>query len=289
MLGFDSLEMYKKYENFYIGALIGRFANRIADGTFSIKGITYKLNINEKNRGNTLHGGSKGFHNTFFESFSDGSKVTLKYLSPDGESGFPGNLEVEIIYTVEKDSLTIEFFAVTDKPTPVNFTHHSYFNLDSGENILDHCISIDSDYYTPVNEDLIPTGEVKSVENSYFDLRKIKKLRDAITDLQSSGLGGFDVNYVLKTNQNIPCAVLYSEKSGIQMEIYTTQPGLQLYTGQYLTNILGKYGKLYGPFAGICLEPQNFPNAPNQPNFPSALLKPKESYYQKIVYRFSTR
>ncbi len=293
VLGFDTLEEYEKLNSgYFFGCVVGRYANRIANGRIQIYGKTYQLPLNDGNRPNTLHGGKKGFHTAVFDTEveSQGEKevLVLKYLSPDCEEGFPGNLDVTVKYTIEDLQVVVEYFATTDKPTVVNMTQHSYFNLSTKENILDHYLAINSDFYTPVDENLIPTGEIKPVEGTNLDFRKPRKLLEGIEKILKEGSLGYDHNFVIN---GVPgelrfTAKLYEEDSGICMEVYTTQPGVQLYTANYLSKVQGKRGKIYNRYAGLCLETQNFPDAPNHENFPSALLLPVQVYYQKNVYKF---
>lgn len=294
VLGFDSLEEYEKQNsNYYFGSIIGRYANRISSGKISIDGRTYQLSVNEAGRMNTLHGGFEGFHTKVFDAFfdefnSNDATLVLKYTSPDGEEGFPGNLNVIITYTLSDSQLSIEYQATTDKPTLVNLTQHSYFNLSAQETVLDHYLMIDADFYTSVDENLIPTGEVKPVEHSLFDFRKPRKIGEAIQQILGTGLTGYDLNFVLngKTGELRSVAELIDKKTGICLKVYTTQPGLQLYTGNYLSNVRGKKGRIYNKYAGVCLETQNFPDAPNHKNFPSALLLPEQIYSHKTIYKF---
>jgi aldose 1-epimerase len=290
VLGFDTLEEYEKLNsNYFFGAIIGRYANRIANGRFTIDGISYQLALNDGDFPNSLHGGVKGFHTKVFKVIplktSDGPSLILKYLSHDGEEGYPGNLDVSIKYTLNnKNELIVEFFAETDKPTIVNLTQHSYFNLSGDGDILNHRLQINSEYITPVNKYLIPTGEFKEVKNTMYDFNSPKVLKNLLTKNFE-----YDINYVLKKSKdNLTFAAkLESLDTDISMEIYTTKPGLQLYTGNYLNNVKGKYGKIYKKHYGICLEPQFFPDSPNQKNFPDVVLYKDKTYNHKIIYKFS--
>ncbi len=254
VLGFDTLEEYEEQNyNYYFGSIIGRYANRIAKGTITIKGRTYHLPINDKDRPNTLHGGPRGFHTKVFDAFldefgSDTVSLILKYTSKDGEEGFPGNLDVAVIYRPANSQLSVE-----------------------------------------VDEYLIPTGEIKPVEGGPFDLRKPRRIGEALKQLFHTGLTGYDQNFVLngETGETKFAAQLFHEQTGIDLKIYTTQPGLQLYTGNYLSNVHGKGGRIYNNYAGVCLETQNFPDSPNHKNFPSALLLPGQLYNHRTVYKFS--
>jgi len=214
----------------------------------------------------------------------DGPSLILNYLSPDGEEGFPGNLNVEVRYILtNKNEFIVEFKAITDKPTIVNLTQHSYFNLSGSGNISNHKLQINSDFITPVNEKLIPTGEFKPVKNTEYDFKNPKILGKLLSQNY-----GYDINYVLNKTENELkfAAKLESLDTGISMEIFTTKPGLQLYTGNYLNGIVGKLGLKYDKFSGICLEPQFFPDSPNIKNFPKVVLYPNKIYKHKIIYKF---
>lgn len=294
VLGFDSLEEYEKQNSkYYFGSVIGRYANRISGGKISVDGNIYQLPLNETGM-NTLHGGFEGFHTKVFDAFfdepcSNGATLVLKYTSIDGEEGFPGNLDVTVTYRLNDFQLSIEYQAITDKPTIVNLTQHSYFNLSAQDTILDHYLMINADSYTPADEGLIPTGEIRPVEGSLFDFRKPRMIGKAVQEILKTGLVGYDSNFVLKgkTGDLRFAAELIEKKTGRSLKVYTTQPGLQLYTGNYLSGVRGKKGRIYNKFAGVCLETQNFPDAPNHKNFPSALLLPGELYNHKTVYKFS--
>ncbi|PLV59029.1 aldose epimerase family protein [Thermotoga sp. KOL6] len=293
VLGFDTLQEYeKKNSHYFFGAIVGRYANRISRGRFSIDGVTYQLALNDGDRPNALHGGVKGFYTRIFKAIPmktpNGPSLVLKYLSHDGEEGYPGNLDLTIVYTLtNSNELKIEYTATTDKPTIVNLTHHSYFNLSGEGTILDHELSVNAYHYTPVDENLIPTGEIVPVENTPYDLREAKNLGEAIDPLKTSLTKGFDTNFVLngKCGELKLAAVLKDRKSGRKMEVYTTEPGLQLYTGNFL-DVKGKCGRYYSSYSGVCLEAQHFPDSPNHSNFPSTLLYPGKVYHQITVYKF---
>ncbi|MEO6637090.1 MAG: aldose epimerase family protein [Ginsengibacter sp.] len=288
IIGFDSLAPYLRQPP-YFGALIGRFGNRIGNGKFSLDGKQYSLAAN--NGKNHLHGGIKGFDKVVWQvSIADSSQpsLTLKYTSKDGEEGYPGNLDVTVVYTLTNDDeLKIDYSATTDKATPVNLTNHSYFNLtgDVTNTILDHTLMIAADNYTPVDTTLIPTGEIKSVKNTPFDFTSPKKIGKDIG--QVSG-GGYDHNWVLnKADTSLgKVAELSDSLSGRTMEVYTSQPGLQFYTGNFLdgsfTNRGGNPLKLH---TALCLETQHFPDSPNKPNFPSTILHPGEVYHSVTMYK----
>jgi len=296
-LGFDNLSDYLTKNRFF-GSIAGRYANRIANGTFLLNGQTYQLTVNSKP--NHIHGGVKGFDKQVWsaEPFEREHEagVAFMYLSPDGEEGYPGNLKSTVIYTLNNlNELSIQFYAETDKPTPVNLTNHAYFNLAGQGNgdVLDHVLQITADRFTPVNEYLIPTGELRSVKNTPLDFTQPCRIGDRIDDpYQQIQYGrGYDHNFVLN-NQDGSLALVarVSEpSSGRVMEVYTTQPGVQLYTGNFLDGVTGKEGKAYHRRYGFCLETQHYPNSPNQPNFPSTILKPRERYNQKTVFKFSVK
>lgn len=291
-LGYDSLEGYIK-ENPYFGASVGRFANRIAKGKFTLDGVEYKLAVN--NDENHLHGGIKGFDKVVWdaESVKQDSAVGVKftYLSKDGEEGYPGNLACTVIYTLtNNDELKISYEAETDKATPVNLTHHSYFNL-AGQgtgDILKHELLLNADKFTPVDEGLIPTGELRRVKDSPMDFTAPQKIGARIDSVQ----GGYDHNYVLNNSDGALAlaAKVYEPTGGRVMEIYTTEPGIQFYSGNFLDgSIIGKSGKIYLKHYGFCLETQHFPDSPNKPDFPSVILKPGEKYTHVTVHKFYTR
>jgi aldose 1-epimerase len=287
IVGFDSLQPYLQKPP-YFGALIGRYGNRVGDAKFSLDGITYKLAAN--NGKNHLHGGIKGFDKIVWDaSVSKDSipSLTLKYLSEDGEEGYPGNLNVTVIYTLTNDDeLKIEYNAETDKATPVNLTNHSYFNLsgDVSNTILNHRLMIDADNYTPVDSTLIPTGEIKSVKESPFDFTSSKIIGRDIDSVK----GGYDHNWVLnkKDTSLQKVAVLSDSISGRSLEVYTTQPGIQFYTGNFLDGkFINRDGKPLKQHTALCLETQHFPDSPNKSNFPSTILRPGKKYYSVTMYR----
>jgi aldose 1-epimerase len=295
VLGYTNLDGYLKSSP-YFGALIGRYGNRIANGKFSLDGKTYTLAVN--NGANSLHGGIKGFDKVVWkaspiETYS-GSGLRLTYLSKDGEEGYPGNLSVTAIYTVtEKNELQVEFTAKTDKDTVVNLTHHSYFNLRGSGDILDHFVQIDADRMTPVDSGLIPTGELKPVDGTPFDFRKATAIGAHINDTNDEQIkfgNGYDHNFVLNKlpGEFAKAATVYDLESGREMEVWTTAPGIQFYTANFLDGtITGKGGWVYKSRNAFCFEPQGFPDSPNHPNFPSTELKPGEIYKNVIIYKFS--
>jgi aldose 1-epimerase len=292
VLGYDSAEQYI-WGNPYFGAMIGRYGNRIAKGKFTLDEKTYQLPIN--NGVNSLHGGPRGFHNVFWhKDGSDSSSIILSYTSKDGEEGYPGNLKTRVSYSLSDDNeLVIDYEATTDAPTIVNLTHHSFFNLAGAGNgdILNHELMIDADRFTPVDAGLIPTGELQSVKGTPFDFTNPTKIgaRINVTDEQLQNGKGYDHNWVLtKTGNEFALAATVKEPTtGRVMEVWTTEPGLQFYSGNFLDGSdLGKGGRKYEYRTAICLEAQHFPDSPNQPNFPSTILRPGEVYKQKTVYKF---
>jgi len=289
VLGFDNLAGYLG-DSPYFGALIGRYGNRIAGGKFNLNGSTYTL---AKNNGeNHLHGGIKGFDKVAWkvkELVSDTAVgLELHYLSPDGEEGYPGNLDVTVsYYLTHSNELIFSYKAETDKETPVNLTQHTYFNLSGKGDIRSHELMIDADRYTVVDSTLIPTGELRPVKGTAFDFTISKPIG---RDLAMAGGNpvGYDHNFVLnKPGLAQPVARLYSQATGISMDIFTDQPGIQFYSGNFLDgSITGKSGIQYQQYNGLCLETQHFPDSPNQPSFPSTWLKPGETYKTTTVYRF---
>lgn len=291
VLGYDSLSGYRQRGNPFFGALVGRYANRIAHAKFTLDGKEYTLAANDN--GNTLHGGLKGFDKVIWSvKIHNDSSLLLSYLSKDGEEGYPGNLSVDVMYSLGDDnSLKIEYAATADKATPVNLTNHSYFNLSGGTDstILDHELMLKADKYTPVDDKLIPTGKVDDVKGTAMDFTVAKKIGKDIAQVA----GGYDHNWVLNRSGNDLELIgsLYHAGSGRFMEFYTTQPGIQFYTGNFLNGTLKntRGGAKYVKHAALCLETQHFPDSPNQPAFPTTILKPGETYHQVTVYKFSTK
>lgn len=278
--------------NPYYGAIIGRVANRIRQGKFTLNGKSYTLNIN--NSPNHLHGGPKGFHNRLWKIKSIKSdQVVLVYTSKNGEENYPGNVETEVSYTVFEHDLIIELSATTDQPTPINLTHHCFFNL-AGEgigDILDHLMEICADHYTPLDQHQIPTGEIKAVTNSPFDFRKAKRIGENIdADYEQIRYGqGYDHNFVINNNgETLSKAAKVKEPlSGRTLEVFTNAPCMQFYTGNFMDGAeIGESGKKYERRMAFCLEPQHFPDAVNQAVFPSVIVEPGQVYDQKIIYRF---
>lgn len=292
VLSYDSLAGYLQKGNPYFGALVGRYGNRIANGKFTLDGKTYSLATN--NNGNALHGGIKGFDKVIWqaEKLPGDSSLQLTYLSKNGEEGYPGNLSVKVVYTLTANNeLKIEYTATTDKATPINLTNHSYFNLSAGEDstILDHRVMINADRFTEVNDKLIPTGKLPDVKGTPMDFTAEKAVGKEISQVK----GGYDHNFVLNKNGNDmeKAATVYHPASGRYMEVWTTQPGIQFYTGNFLNGTLTHTvnGAKYVQHAALCLETQHFPDSPNQPAFPNAILKPGETYKQTTVYKFSIK
>jgi aldose 1-epimerase len=284
VLGFETLDDYVKNPR-YFGALIGRHANRIAGGKFSLNAVTYQLPQN--NGANHLHGGFKGFDKRVWNVCKDGNVLHLTYFSKDGEEGYPGNVTAFVDFTLLDNELRVDYRATTDRDTIVNLTNHSYFNLRGVGTILDHELTLNADAFTPVNEDLIPTGEIKSVVGTALDFRKAKAIGSEI----DSVAGGYDHNFVLNDwDGSLKFAARLSEPvTGRVLEILTTEPGMQFYSGNFLDgSLIGRNGVAYEKYAGLCLEPQHFPDAPNHPNFPSTVLRPGEEYKHTSIYRFSS-
>lgn len=296
VLGFDDLDGYVANFNgsadAFFGAIIGRYANRIAHGAFSLDGKKYSLPLNDG--ANSLHGGPHGFNNVVWKAGPIANGVELSYLSKDGEAGYPGNLSVVVRYTLEKGDLRIEYSATTDKATVVNLTNHSYFNLAGHGDILNHQLTLHASRFTPVDAGLIPTGELKSVALTPFDFQKATAVGARInTNDDQIHLGhGYDHNWVLDSGggKMADAAELYDPESGRVLKVLTDQPGIQFYSGNFLNgSIKGKGGKPDELHSGLCLETQHFPDSPNHPDFPSTELKPGERYHTVTVFSFSAR
>jgi aldose 1-epimerase len=298
VLGYDTLDGYEKGTS-YFGATVGRYGNRIAGGKFSIDGKTYTL---PKNNGeNTLHGGIVGFNKRVWKAreipSKEGESLEMTYLSADGEEGFPGNLSAKVVFTLpaERNELRIDYTATTDKDTVLNLTNHSYFNL-SGEgngDILDHVMTLHSKQFTPVDKTLIPTGELKNVGGTPMDFNSATAIGKRINenDEQLVFGKGYDHNWVLtRAGGGLSMAAeAYDPKSGRKLEVLTTEPGVQFYSGNFLDGAKGKGNKPYPQRAAFCLETQHFPDSPNHPNFPSTLLKPNAVFHSQTVFRFSAK
>jgi len=290
VLGFDSFAPYLKEHPFF-GATVGRVANRIAKGRFTLDGKTYPLAVN--NGPNHLHGGLKGFDKKLWKAEPlTGAVVRFSYTSPDGEEGYPGTLAVTVTMTLtDANELRLDYAATTDKPTPVNLTNHSFFNLAGTGSALGHQLMIAADNYTPTDSALIPTGEVKSVKSTPLDFTTPQLIGARFAQLHNDPVG-YDINYVLNGGgRSLALAARVLEPgSGRVMEVHTTQPGVQLYTGNYLDGSLtGKRGQVYQRHDGFCLETQHFPDSVNQPNFPSVILRPGEVYGHTTIFKFSTQ
>ncbi|MFC0170042.1 aldose epimerase family protein [Pseudoduganella danionis] len=294
-LGFDDAAAYMG-ESHYFGALIGRYGNRIANGQFELDGKRYQLDIN--NGINHLHGGYDGFHRRLWQaepaSTADAATLTLRYRSPDGEQGYPGNLDVTARYELGSDNaLRIDFHAVTDQATPVNLTNHAYFNLAGQGDILAHELTIPADAYTPVDAGLIPTGELCAVQGTPFDFRTPHAIgaRIGAADPQLAFGSGYDHNFALSGWQEGALALAARVRepvSGRVLEVWGQGPGVQFYSGNFLSEAVRGKGRVYDFRTGFCLEPQYFPDAPNQPQFASTILRPGAEYRRRMEYRLST-
>ncbi len=300
VLGYNNLESYLKPPFPYFGAIIGRYGNRIAKGRFTLNGVEYKLATN--NGENHLHGGIKAFDKVVWtvkqvRTTPAGPALFLTYLSKDGEEGYPGNLTVNVVYTLtHKNELKIDYTASTDKDTVTNLTHHSYFNLagEGNGDILDHRLVIKADRFVPTDAAAIPTGDLRSVAGTPFDFRTSTAIGARINqDDEQLKLGkGYDHTWVVNGRAGVlrQAAIAYEAKSGRVMEVWTTEPGVQFYTGNYLDGTLtGKSGKPYPHRSGFCLETQHYPDSPNQPNFPTTTLKKGAVFRSTTIYRFSAR
>jgi aldose 1-epimerase len=294
VLGFDDLDSYVR-RNPLFGATVGRYANRIANASFTLDGVEYKLTANAGK--NHIHGGgSKRFDKVVWKGHlsqnDEGVCIKLTHLSKDGEEGFPGNLDCTVTYTLtNKNELKMSYKATTDKPTIINLTNHSYFNLAGAGNgdVRGHEIMINAELYTPSGEGLIPTGEIRSVKNTPLDFTEPKTIGSRIDQLKETR--GYDHNYVLnKSKGPLDLASrVYEPASGRVMEVYTTEPGMQFYTANGMRGIKGKDGKVYQNHYGFCLETQHFPDSPNKPHFPSTVLRPDGEYNTVTIFKFSTK
>jgi aldose 1-epimerase len=297
VLGFDTAQGYLGQHPFF-GVIVGRYANRIAKARFKLDGVEYRLAANEGQ--NHLHGGLRGFDKVFWEarevSGPDGPALELSYLSKDGEEGYPGNLSVRVTYSLsDAGELRVDYHATTDKATVLNLTNHSYFNLagEGSGDILNHVLTLYASRFTPVAKDLIPTGELRSVEGTPFDFRKPTPIGARINadDEQLRFAGGYDHNFVLDSGGSPSPALaarVLEPNSGRVLEILTTEPGIQFYTGNFLDgSVKGKGGKAYPKRSGFCLETQHFPDSPNQPSFPSTVLRPGQEFHSTTIYRFT--
>lgn len=299
--GYDNINGYLTASDPNAGPVVGRFGNRIAQGKFSIDGKDYQLTIN--NGRNHLHGGTNGFFAKVwdgkeYKSAEGDDVVEMTYLSPDGEEGYPGNMNVKVVYTLKKDnSLQIEYSATTDQPTPCNLTFHPYLNLHgtTAKSSNSHVLWVDADFFTPTDNELIPTGEILSVEGTPVDFRSphtIGERTNADSDIIRFGGGGYDMNFVLnkKGPESQLVAYMYEPANGINLEIFTDRPGLQFYSGPCMNNTdKGKRGDILLRYGGVALETQNYPDSPNQSNFPDTILKPGEEYTHFAIFKFSVK
>lgn len=296
VLGFDNIDDYVNIDNNF-GATIGRYGNRIAHGKITVDGVEYELPQN--NFGHTLHGGPEGFDSKVFNAVQPNEQsVVLTYLSKDGEAGFPGNLDVRVTMTLTDDNaLDLQYEANTDKETVVNLTNHSYFNLsgDANNTILDDLLMINADEYTPVDDTFMTTGKIEKVEGTPMDFRTPTAVGERIDQYDFDQLkngDGYDHNWVLNTKGDISqlAASVYSPATGIQLEVYTIEPGVQVYAGNFLDGtVTGKNGAVYGKRHAICLETQKYPDSPNKPDWPSPYLKPGEKYTSRCIYKFTVQ
>ncbi|HWS99625.1 MAG TPA: aldose epimerase family protein [Pyrinomonadaceae bacterium] len=298
VLGFDTLDEYVAGNPPYFGAIIGRYANRIAKGRFTLNGAEYKLATN--NDPNHLHGGVKGFDKVVWDArplkTRGGAALELTYLSRDGEEGYPGNLRARVVYTLtDTNDLRVDYTATTDKDTVVTMTHHGYFNLKGQGNgdILDHQLTLNASRFTPIDPTSIPTGELRAVRGTPFDFTKRTAIGARIDqdDEQIKNGSGYDHNYVIDGRNGVlrRAAEAYEATTGRVMEVWTTEPGVQLYTGNFLTGLKGKDGKTYARRTGFCLETQHFPDSPNHPNFPTTVLRRGGRLRSTTIYKFSAR
>ncbi|MBO0858025.1 MAG: galactose mutarotase [Chloracidobacterium sp.] len=297
VLGFDTLDEYLKGNPFF-GALAGRYANRIAKGRFTLNGVEYKLAVN--NGENHLHGGIVGFDKVVWKArqvpTKDGVAIELTHLSKDGDEGYPGALSAKVVYTLtDKNELRIDYSATTDKDTVINLTNHSYFNLagQGNSDILNHQLTINANSFTPVDSTLIPTGELRSVKGTPFDFTQPTAIGARLNqdDEQLKFAGGYDHNFVVNGQTGVLrlAAKVSEPTTGRVMEVLTSEPGVQFYTGNFLTEMKGKAGKVYNKRYGFCLETQHFPDSPNKPDFPSTVLKKGGQYQTTTVFKFSAQ
>lgn len=290
LCGYDCVEDYMKNGG-YLGAIIGRSSNRIANGEFILNENTYKIGKNEGN--NNLHGGPNGFDTKMWDMNAQGENLVCKLKSLDMEAGFPGNVDVTVTYSLcNENGLGLEYYATTDADTIVNLTNHSYFNLNGQGTapIIDHKIKLYSDFYTPVDDNCCPTGEVLSVKGTVFDLREFTRIGDDIDDVPDFAIsGGFDHNFVLNTRENkmALAAEVLGDVSGIKLQAFTTKPAIQFYAGNMMDKVAGKGGAKYDKRYGLCLETQFIPNCMAHPHLGSAILRKGEEYHDKTVYKFS--
>jgi aldose 1-epimerase len=296
VLGFDNIDDYVNVDNNF-GATIGRYGNRIANGKITVEGAEYELPQN--NYGHTLHGGPEGFDKKVFQAVQpDSQTVVFTYLSEDGEANFPGNLDMQVTMTLTDDNaIDLQYEATTDKETVVNLTNHSYFNLsgDGNNTILGDLLTINADAFTPVDDTFMTTGEIAPVEGTPMDFRTPTAIGERIDNYDYEQLkngDGYDHNWVLNTGGDVTqvAATVYSPATGIQLDVYTNEPGVQVYTGNFLDGtVTGKNGAVYAKRTAICLETQKFPDSPNKSDWPSPYLKPGEKYSSRCIYKFSVK
>ncbi len=287
VLGYDSVEEYRQHDG-YLAATVGRYANRIAGARFTLGDQLYRLSANEGE--NMLHSGFSGLHQKRWDYRQTAeNSVTLRTVSPDGEDGFPGTLQVAVTYTLDGGALTIGYEAVSDRDTVVSLTNHAYFNLagQGSGTIADHTLAVNASHYTPCGAGTIPTGEIRAVDGTALDLRQAVRLGDRLGVAELAEYSGYDHNFVLDNGG--AAAVLYCGESGIEMTVDTTLPGLQVYSAGFLSQRQGKSGAMYAAHHGICLETQHFPDAMHHPSFPSPILLAGEVYRHKTVYRFAVK
>lgn len=290
-LGFDAVERYAQPHPFF-GGIAGRYANRIARGRFTLDGRA--VNVTTNSGPNHIHGGKRGFDKRVWQAEARGpDAVRFSYTSADGEEGYPGKLRVAVTYKLtDANELWIAYEATTDQPTVLNLTNHAYWNLAGAGDVLGHELRLNAAHVTAVDSALIPTGEFLAVAGTALDFTKTKTVGRDIAQLKGEGLpGGYDHNYVIdaKYGELAVAAEVYDPASGRTMRVLTTQPGVQLYTANYLKNVAGRGGQTYGPHAGLCLETQHFPDSPNHPNFPSTVLRPGETFRSLTIHEFSSR
>lgn len=284
VLGMNTLEGYEK-QNYFLGAVIGRHANRIEGCEVVLEGITYALEKNDGN--NNLHSGKDGFHNRVFTGSVAGGKLRLTYSSPDMEQGFPGNMDVAVTYSITPgNGLLIEYQAVSDRDTVCNLTNHSYFNLEGEGKITDHELTLAADFYTPLTSGGVPDGEIRCVKGTPFDFTESRRIGLSIEAGESPVENGYDHNFVLRETDGEPCAAVRAPHSGIRMEVYTDMPGVQFYSGNYLTDYVFPNGKEGGKRSALCLETQYFPNAFQYPHFEKPVLRSGEVWRSFTEYRF---
>jgi aldose 1-epimerase len=290
LLGYDTLSGYEDDRN-YLGATVGRLANRLNNGRFLLDDREYTVPIN--NPPNALHGGPEGFHRRLWQAHVLPECIELAYTSPDGEMGFPGTLRARVQIALQDDSLRLDFLATTDKPTPVCMTNHAYFNLtgDARNDVLRHEVTVHAERFLPVSETLIPTGEMRSVAGTPFDFRSSHAIgaRIAATDEQLQRARGYDHTFALERGPLRAAADVFDPFSGRTLRVETTEPGVQFYSGNFLDGSEGKGGVRYKPRTGFCLETQHFPDSPNHPDFPSVLLRPGEKLHSTTTFTFGLR